>query len=249
MIKVKIEGLDKTIARISGLGKQVDYAASRALNSMAFKVNAEIKTQMQARFKGGATPYTLRAFKVEKATKHNLVASVSLREDAPEGGTSYTKALRHLFTGGTRQWKKLEGWLRGRGLLPAGYMIVPGSKIALDSRGNIRRTQLNEMLGVIGSNIRNLRVAYKRHAGSSKKSKDIGFFVIMPGAKSHLHPGIWRRIEHGDYSTVVQPYIMYVKPGSWGQFINLQKIGEQIVSQHWQPEFNKEFTAAMQSAR
>ena len=246
-LSVSIDGLETIKARLIGKQKQIPYAASRALNTLAFSANADIKTEMQRVFKGGATPYTLRAFKVDKATKEILVAMVSLRTDTPNGGTAYTKALSHLFTGGTREWKRIEGLLRGLALIPAGMMIVPGAACPLDSRGNMRKSALDELLGVIRANVRNLRV-FRRAGKTSKQQKGIGYFVILPGDKTHLQPGIWKRIETGSGS-VVKPMILYVRRGHWNQFIDLQKIGTAVVGRLWQAEFDRELANAMASAR
>lgn len=229
---------------------QARYAVSRALNTTAFKVNDELKHEMDATFKGGATGYTKRAFKVTKASKHSLEATISLRDDAPEGGMAYSKALRHLFTGGTRDWKKLEGLLRAVHLVPDGYMVVPGYGAPLDARGNMRKAALNEMLGVIQSNIRNLRVVRQSGGGrwKQKQQKGIGYFVISPGAKTRLHPGIWKRIESGGSSSV-SAMVLYVRPGKWRRFIDLEAIGKRVADKHLVPEFMKEFEKAMRSAR
>lgn len=246
MITIKIEGLEAVKNAISQSAKQAAYAASRALNTTAFAINADLKKEMDASFKGGATAFAKRAFRVEKATKQNLTAIIRLRTDAPEGGTSYYKALHHLFTGGTRDWKKVEGLLRGIGLIPAGLMAVPGESCPLDSKGNIRKAALNELLGVVKANLRNLRVF--RKSGAGKPQKGIGYFVVLPGDKARLHPGIWKRIETGSSSTV-KPMIMYVKPGRWKRFIDLEAIGRRTVNQVFEQAFNAEFSAAMRSAR
>ena len=247
MIKVVVKELEQLHRTLDGMQKQVRYATSRALNNVVYKVNAELKTEMQHRFKGGATPYTLRSFKIDKSNKENLTAVVSLRNDAPPGGTAYSKSLGHLFTGGTRQWKKLEGWLRGKGILPDGYMAVPGAMAPLDVRGNMKRRQLGEMTELLSSKDKGNRIGLTRWQ-NGKVGKDIGFFVVKPGAKSHLPPGVWRRIETGRTSAV-QPYIMFVKPGNWQQFIDLRKVAERIVSTHWSKEMNKELAAALRSAK
>jgi hypothetical protein len=246
MITVKLEGMAALQARLTGLQRQIPFAASKALNNVAFKVNAEVKDEMKRTFKGGATAFALQSFRVEKASKQSLLATIGLRKDG-----RYEKAFSHLFTGGTRQWKKLEGFMRSSGMLPSGYMVVPGEQCPLDARGNLKRQQLSEMLGVLKSSIRNLRIDYTRARdyNQNKNAKLIGFFVIPPGAKSHLHPGIYRRIEQGSYRSHVQPYIMFVKPGKWRRFIDLKAIGEKVVSQHWQTEFDRELSKAMRSSR
>lgn len=246
MIKVRIEGMQATLANLAAQQKQVRYAASRALNNVAFKANDDIKQEMRRVFKGGVTPYTLRAFRIDRATRDGLTATVRLRDDSPQGGTSYTKALRHLFTAGSRQWKKVEGLLRGMRIIPDGMMAVPGEAAHLDSRGNMYLSDLREMFGILKSSIRNTRVF--RFTGRGKRAKHIGYFVVLPGAKTKLHLGIWKRIET-DNSSVVQPIIMYVKRGQYRQFIDLHKIGAHAVARHWQAEFDKELAAAMRTAR
>lgn len=249
-INVEIKGLKAVLANLAGQQKQVAFAASKALNTTAFAINAELKREMDATFKGGATAYTKRAFKVSKSNKHSLEAAITLRDDAPDAGMAYSKALQHLFTGGTRDWKKLEGYLRAIGLVPNGYMAVPGFAAPLDARGNMRKAALNEMLGVIRSSIRNLRVV-RRSGGAGKAQKEqkgIGYFVVLPGAKTKLHPGIWKRIESGSSSSVAA-MIMYVRPGTWRRFIDLEAIGKRVVNQVFEPEFKKEFAAALATAR
>lgn len=245
-LNINITGLDKVKAQLGSLGKQANFAASKALNTTAYAINAELKTQMQSTFKGGATAFTQRAFKVERATKSNLTATVSLRTDAPEGGTTYAKALAHLFTGGQRKYKKLEGWLRGRRLLPAGLTVAPGAGMPLDAYGNMRRAALTEMLGVVGTQRTNLPV-YRR-TGAGKAQKAVGYFVVLPGDKSRKHPGIYKRIETGTTSAI-KAMVLYVDPANYRKFINLDKLGRDVVAKTFQPAFDRELASALGPAR
>lgn len=245
-INLQITGLDAVRAKLGGLAKQANYAASRALNTTAFAINAQLKTDMASTFKGGATAYSLRAFKVDKANKASLTAAVTLRTDAPEGGTSYSKALAHLFTGGQRKYKKLEGWLRARKLLPSGLTVAPGAGMPLDGFGNMRRTALTEMLGVIGSHITNLRV--NRKTGAGKAQKSVGYFVVLPGDKTKKHPGIYKRIQTGASSTITA-MVLYVDPVNYRKFIDIEKLGRSVVAKTFQPAFDAELAAAINSAR
>lgn len=252
-ISIEIKGVEEVRATLNGQGKQVRFAAARALTQTAHAINAQVKEEMKAAIKGGPTAYTLRAMKATAATRDNLQASVALRTDSPEGGTNYTKALAHLFGGGRREWKKLEGWLRGKGFLPAGTMIAPGPRAPLDSKGNFRRQQLGEMLKILGSDIRNLRI-YRATGGRRMKReefrevKGIGFFVIMPGAKSHLSPGIWRRIETGNSSTV-EPWVMYISPANYRSKFDLEKIARKVVDANFQNNFDRSLADALRTAR
>ena len=245
-IDIKIDGLDQVKRQLGSLARQADFAASKALNTTAFAINTRIKDDMQRVFQGGATPYTLRAFQVDKASKQQLQASVRLRTDAPAGGTPYDKALRHLFTSGTRDWKKLEGLLRGRGLMPAGLMAVPGKDCPLDGRGNIRRPALREMLGSLTSARPGMRV-YRR-TGAGKAQKAVGYFVVLPNARSHLRPGIYKRIETGS-SSALSPMVMFVQPGHWRQFVDLKRIGQDVVGSTFEREFQQALASAIRTAR
>ena len=245
-VTIKIDGLDDVKARLGNMARQANFAASRAINTAAYAVNARLKTDMAATFKGGATAYTLRAFSVTKADKANLTATVALRTDAPAGGTNYSKALAHLFTGGQRKYKKLEGWLRGHKLMPNGLTVAPGAGMPLDQYGNMRRAALTELLGVIGTQRTNLRVF--RRTGAGKAQKAVGYFVVLPGNKTKSHPGVYKRVEVGTTSTVV-PMLLYVDPVSYRRFIDLDKLGREVVAKTFQPAFDAELTRAIANAK
>ena len=245
-VTIKIEGMDQVRAQLGNMGKQANFAMSKALNTTAYAINDRLKKDMATVFKGGATAYTLRAFSVKRADKSNLTAEVALRQDAPSGGTSYSKALAHLFTGGERKFKKLEGWLRARRLLPTGLTVAPGAGMPLDSYGNMRRATLTEMLGVLGTQRANLRVFRKTGAGKAQKA--VGYFVVLPGDKTKKHPGIYKRIETGT-SSAITPMVLYVDPVNYRKFIDLDKLGNEVASKTLKPAFDAELTKALASAR
>lgn len=245
-ISIQVTGLTELRSQLGAQAKQATYAAKKALDTTAYAINGRLKKEMASTFQGGATKYTLAAFNVKQATKANLTAEVNLRTDTPRGGgTSYT-SLAHLFIGGRRKYKRLEGWLRGRGLLPAGLSVVPGPGMSLDGLGNMRTKSLDEMLGIIGNQLKNLR-AYRK-TGKGKAQKAVGYFVILPGDKSRKHPGIYKRIESGISSKII-PMILYVGPGSYRKFIDLDKIGKEEAAKVFPPAFDKELAAALASAK
>ena len=245
-ININIAGLDQVKAKLGSLAKQANFAASKALNTTAFAVNAKLKTDMASTFKGGATAYTLRAFSVVKSTKTNLVAEVGLRTDAPEGGLSYDKALAHLFTGGDRKYKKIEGWLRGKRLLPTGLSIAPGDAMKLDRFGNMNRTALTEIMTMLVARSSSMRLY--RKTGRGKATKAVDYFVVQPGDKSKLHPGIYKRVETGS-SSAIDCMILYISPVHYRKFIDLQKLGSEVAAKTFQPAFDAELAKALASAK
>ena len=245
-LNIQIQGLDAVRAQLGQQAKQANYAASRALNTTAFAINTRLKTDMASTFAGGATAYTLRAFKVEQARKDKLTAAVALRTDTAGASLPYSKALAHLFTGGQRKYKKLEGWLRGHRLLPQGLSIAPGAGMPLDKFGNMRQAALTEMLGVLGNQRTNLRV-YRR-TGQGKAQKAVGYFVALPGDKSGHHPGVYKRIETGT-SSALSPMLLYVRPVTYRRFLDLDRLGREVVAKTFEPAFDAELAKALASAR
>lgn len=245
-VSIQITGLKEVQAQLGAQAKQATFAASRALNTTAYAINDRLKKDMASTFKGGATAYTLRAFKVDKADKASLTAAVTLRTDTGGAALPYAKALGHLFTGGTRNFKKLEGWLRARRLMPSGLTVAPGAGMPLDRYGNMRNTALTEMLGVIGTQRTNLRVYRKTGAGKAQKA--VGYFVVLPGDKSKKHPGIYKRIETGKASAITA-MVLYVDPVNYRKFIDLDKLGNEVVAQKFQPAFDAELARALANAK
>jgi hypothetical protein len=248
MITVKIEGMQALQASIGKQASQIPFAAARALTVTAHAVHAEIKRQLTAGVQGGATPYTLRAFAVKAATKATLTAEVGLRTGGPPGGTPYDQAIAHLFHGGTRRFKRLEAWLKGRGLMPENMQLAPGAKAPLDRRGNPRQPAIKEMLGILSAYRRNLQTF--RQAGRSKTQKGIGFFVVLPGsiAAKHLALGIYRRITSGAES-VIEPWFHFSAPGTYRRQYDLDAIASRVVSSVWPANFETSLARALATAR
>lgn len=245
-LHVKIDGIQAAAAALNGQAKQVRFAAARALTQTAHKVNADLKDELRSGIQGGPTAFTLRAFKVTGATRDTLESSVALRQDAPEGGTSYAKVVQHLFTGGRRDFKKLEGWLRGKNIIPAGMMAVPGPKAPLDSRGNFRKAALAEMLGILGSPTRNLQEW--RKSGRGGQFKAIGFFIARPGDRSGRTPGIWRRITTGK-SSAVEPWVMFIAPMSYRKRFDLESVAKKAVARNFETNFRASLESALRTAK
>lgn len=249
MLSIQITGIDQVRAQLGGAAKQASFAASKALNNAAFGANKQIKDQMQGTFQGGATAYTLRAFNITKANKQNLQATVMLRTDS-QGGAPHSKTLAHLFTGGSRQWKKFEGLIRSSGYMPSGTIAVPGKAMRLDSRGNMSRAQLAELLGALRTGLQVVRTA-----GRSKQVKAVGYFVL-PKRHGQLPPGIYKRITTGGWASGgsqtstsgVQPMVVFVSMGTWRQYINLEAIAQQQL-RGFVADFNTQLRQALATAK
>jgi hypothetical protein len=248
MITVKIEGMAALQASLGKQASQIPFAAARALTVTAHSVHTDIKRALAAGVKGGATPYTLRSFSVKAATKATLTAEVGLRTDAPPGGPAYDKSLEHLFHGGSRRFKRLEGWLKIRGLMPTSMQLAPGARAPLDSRGNLREPARKMLMDTLASERRNFQTMGR--VGRSKAPKAIGFFVVLPGsiAAKHLALGIYRRITSGSASAI-EPWFHFSAPGTYQRQYDLDAIGSRAVSRVWPANFEASLAKALATAR
>jgi hypothetical protein len=258
VIKVSIDSRG-TLAMLAGMGKQVRAAAVGALNDLAFEANAEIKKQMQAKFKGGATRYTLAAFKVKKATPENLTAIVSLRTDSPGKSRPYDKVLGHLFTGGTRRWKRMEGAFLRIGVLPAGYMMTVPRDASwanpLDSYGNPRPSFITQLISYFGAfgeqgfranmtDKRKNKLANRGVTESGYKTiNGVIYFIsrgpgMWYGRRQHMAAGIWAK--RGTHGSEVAPVFLFVeRKKEYRKVIDLDAIGRAVVGQKWRRQFNR----------
>jgi len=249
-VKVDISGLERKLQRLKE--DQVPFATAKALTQTAHAVNEAIKSEMRSRFKGGPTPYSLRAFKVKASTKRDLRAVVSLRQDSPGKGTVWHKALAHLFIGGKREYKKMEGAFYRIGVLPRGFMMVPGAACPLDGNGNPPPALIIQLISYFNafgeqgyqanmSDKRRSKLANYSKSGYRKINGVVYFISRGPGTwfgrEQHLPAGIWAK--HGTHGVLVAPIFMFVKDGNWDQKIDLERLARSTVKREFPILFSK----------
>lgn len=263
-IKVQLTGLQTTIANLNGQSRQIRFAASRALNTLAFGLRGEFGDAMQHTFKGGATPWTKRAFRVRKASREDLTAVVELNPFDGNKSSSYEKILAHLFTGGPRRFKRMEGAFRRIGALPDGHIMVPGSACPLDGFGNPPAALINQLISYFGgfgeqgyrANMTDKRKGTLAKAGVNERGfksiNGVQYFIsrgkgMWFGRRQHLPAGIWAK--RGTHGADVQPIFLFVRTGNYQRAIDLQRIATPIINQRFQPEFDRELSMALRTAR
>lgn len=133
--------------------RQIPFAASLALNEMAFETREYLKDQMDVRYDGGAVKYTKNAIYSTRSNKRNLEAKVFVGGNDPhriryilntiEGGTAYprkvsltepvkgrirlTKVGRNIPKGAIARMAKKPGYFlvsEGEGMPPGLYQRV-----------------------------------------------------------------------------------------------------------------------------
>lgn len=248
-INVKAARLEVTRAYLQGVERAIPYATAAALTQVAYRVRDTIIRTMETSL-DRPTAYAIKqAVQVVPANKARLEASVGLgvRIAAPGKGTPYVKALGHLFTGGSRATKRMEGALRRIGVLPPGFMVVPGKACQLDAFGNIPRgfiVQLLAYLNAFGEQGYKANMTDKRRAKlagrQGAKITGVEYFVsrgrgLWFGRPQHLAPGIWLRT--GTHGVVVRPVLLFVRRGVWRQRIDIRAIAASVVTSRWPAVF------------
>jgi hypothetical protein len=275
MLKIEIKWLDQVKQQLGNMAKQASFAASRALNETAKKVQQATHDEMRKVF-DRPTPYTLRSMKVERSDKRNLTAIVKLRDDAPGKGTPWIKAIGHQFGGGNRSWRRFEGALQRISVLPSGMAAVPPKNsswaMQLDAYGNIPRGKLVQILSYLnafGEQGYKANMTDKRRRSLAKISKTeagyktiggIQYFVSYGGRgrpggdryvhgrhDQHLFPGIWAR--RGTHGSNVAPVILFVRKPRYQRMIDLERIARSVVAKELNAIFNREMAAAIRSAK
>ena len=258
MITVKLEGFAEVQRKINAIGKQAEFAASRALNTTAFAVLREGRKQIEAAF-DSPTKWTVSSWYVrKKATKRDLVAAVGwsdyLVNKAFNGPDYY---LAQHFNSGSRQHTRFEQRLIGKGLMPDGMNAVPGKAAIemnmMDARGNMKPGVIVAILSALsafntpGFNANASVKSAKRRSANKSAGRQV-YWVGKPGPNTPL--GIWALDElFRNGRGRLRPVIIFVRKARYRKRLDLNRISDAVVNKVFVTEFNKELEAALRTAR
>lgn len=236
--KVDVKSAIRQLADIHD--KQLPYATSLAINRTALKVKAMQEREIKDVF-DNPTRFIQNSIFYKRSDKHNLTATVGIKDTRLSGGVPPVKPLIAEISGGSRKLKNYELALRSAGVLPNGYFTVPGEAAKMDMYGNMRRSQLNEIITYVKS----FKVSKSRAQIEKSTSKKYGvsYFVGTPGnGKSPL--GIWQRL-FSNFGTATRPILIFVKSTNYEPVYDFEQVAQSTV----QKEFNKEFSIAWDQAK
>lgn len=223
--------------------KQMPFAMQQTINSLAFQIREDTINEMRDEFDRPKPSFTLRSMEVEKATsKQAPEAWVGLRK---KGG--FRRALAHELIGGSRAWKKAEGAFTKIGVLPEGMQMVPSRSMSLDSYGNIPLGLIRRLLKEPWREKiqHNRRVRFSTGSKEKGKNKGSGYFVVHPGDRTKLTPGIWFR----DKINGLEPIIMFVRKGKYKRAIDLADIAEETLKRDGKRLMSESLMKAIASDR
>ena len=226
-IKVDTSGLDAIRARLSGMSKQVNYAAAVALTATAKKAQAAMPAAMD-RSLDRPTPFTKSSIFVSLANKNNLSATIGFKDRA----ASY---MAKQIAGGTVNPGK------------AGLRL-PAS-IALNQYGNIPKGLTKQLIAIAKKEGNGLT---KRKSRLIKVSNKVELFYGDPedvgGHK--FPPGIYKRIDLGANRHQLIPIVIFPRVAAhYKPRFKFQQEVETIVRKEWPEQFNTALQNALRTAR
>ena len=215
---VRIDGV--TLGHLDDAARrQLPFAMKNALNKTAQAVIEAEQAEMQTVF-DTPRPYTLNSMFVrEWATKESLTAVVDFKDG--RSGRSASKYLAAQIHGGARRQKAIETVMINRGLMPAGYKIIPAA-VKLDRGGNITLAAFRKMI----------------------KGVDDGTHFALLRQRGKLEPGLYIRTRRG-----VRQLIIFVSNATYDKRFRYFETAQHAVRQEFRAIFDAELSHALATAR
>lgn len=237
------------------LPRAVPYVEAAALSEMAKRIQAEIKGGPGAGGRGvidevfdRPTEFTRRGFFMKPATKASPVAEIFVPDSPNERGIGSREYMRP----GTekqmrRKQRRHEALLSKMGVMPPGWVTVPGKRMKLDRHGNLPGSIYKQIVNVLQlKKIETVR-ARNVYAASVRRSARMGveneFFAVSPGANTMakgggwLPPGVYRRT--GPKGDNLIQYLKFVKKADYKQRLDLDKVASEVIAKEGQAVFDK----------
>jgi hypothetical protein len=227
--------LDAVRRQFAGLEKQVNFAASKALNETAREVRKAIPAGLRSSL-DRPTPFTAGegATFVKPAKRDSLVAEVLFKDRQ----ASY---MRYQVEGGVRQ--------------PGSRGIKLPGNIQLNTFGNIPRGTIDKLKqaakdGRFSATIaRRLQVNGNRRKGAAP----IQLFFGKPAGNGWdgAPMGIWRRIpgRMGQLSKLIPVIVFEDTPARYRKRVDMLAIARTVVATTFSPAFARALREALASAR
>ena len=184
--------------------------AAMALNWTIFNARDAQRVEMQSVF-DRPTPFTLnQTNRIVMATPASLTAETKIRDDQSTGVAPANYLGPSVF-GGQRKVKRFERALQARGLMPPGWIAMPGNGAKLDAYGNMSRGQIVQILSALGAAEQTSGYSANQTARSRKTNKKPrDYFVSTPtlpsprGVKGRLPYGVYQRLARGRIVTILR---------------------------------------------
>ena len=244
--------IGETIKKLKDIEqKQIPFATSLAINRTAQKVKAAEEREIKDVF-DRPTAFTERSLFIKPSNKINLTARVWLKDNAVKG-TPAAKYLEAQIVGGERRLKRYEIALRSVGVLPDGYFTVPGAAAQMDGYGNIKRSQIVQILSYFranrdtGATSNSTDKTRAKMARSTSKRYGVSYFVGKP-SNGKLPLGIWQNV-YSNFGTAIRPILIFVQSARYDAIFDFDYVARKTVQDNIEREMKQALEFAMRTAK
>lgn len=252
-VNVDVSGLMRLSAEVGGMGKQVRFATSRALNASAFKAKQETERAIGNSF-DRPTAWVSKSVRYRKSTIDKLESQVDFDAWGNKQGVTASQVLNAEIRGGARRMKRHEVALQKIGVLPAGMRIVPGDAAKLDAYGNMLAGQINQIMswfqafGQQGYSA-NMRDGGKRLGRDNKRTGAKGFaYFVLREKRGKLLPGVYQRFSFGAGSAV-KPVMIFVHTTNYKRRLDFYGLADKVARAEFDAQFPVMLDEALRTAR
>lgn len=215
--------------------KQIRFATIPALSSIASKGKEQAEAAMPRKFEK-PTPYAVRSFYADRATKSRPFSEVRLRDEFTKGVQPKNFMGPNIATG-DRKLKRYERALMHKKILPPGYFTAPGDDAKLDQYGNQSSGEIVQVLSALGAFQEGGYLA-NRTAASKKRNKTLRNFFVLRSKGNFF--GVMER--KGKQLRSIMSFGTNV-PDYERKFPF-----DEIVRENWETNFFEEFVKKLQDA-
>lgn len=237
---------------IDAIGPKALTAAREGINRTAEWAQTDVVRAMRRVF-DRPVPFTLRSLRVYYAkTGPNPVATLWFRQRSADRDKLWA---RPQIEGGERDLKPMELRLQRAGLMPKGWLIVPGDAAPLDAYGNMSPGEISRILNVLGTyteagyNKANDKTRARLRKGNVKKGiAGFEYWVnpVGPRQAKHLQPGVYRRV-YVEGKTELKPMMIFVSRARYRARLDFFGIVGATVRQRFPEEFNFAMKSLLQT--
>lgn len=221
-ISVDVKGVEATKAYIAGMGKQVSFAASKALNATGQKVSDAMPAEIEKAI-DKPTPFTKKGVRVLKyANKAKLETTVGFMR-------AQAKYMALQVEGGTRN----PG--------PAGLKLPAAIKV--NEFGNIPK-------GVIGQMVRVARKEQGLKKATAKRVRVSSKVELFYGDPTDHKGKAWPRGIYKVANGQLIPLVIFpVTTAKYKAIFDFPRIAAAVVAKEWPRQFDLALAEALRTAR
>lgn len=217
ILTFRLEGFDELKRKFANSPRQLEIATQRALLKTGQIIQGREEAHINKVF-DRPTRWTQGSMRTKVTKKFEVTVGIVGDSAANKRKRSYLEVQQD---GGKRRMKAFERALLRAGILPLGWLAMPGEGAKIDSFGNMSVGQIKQIMSWFNAaepysgSTQNMtdETRNKRRKGTRSKM-GFEYVAIKPGKQKNLkHPGIYQRFFLGHGSSL-KPILIFVKGGT-----------------------------------